>query len=157
MHPSKKALAREREKLRVMISKKCCFQPLPELLGELNRHLKGWSSYFRAGYNRAFRQINAQVAKCLARHLRRRSQPRMATEKRHLGLCSPATALTHLPVNASRKNVLRKPDAGIRMSGLRRGSARSLASAFHSVRPSLLQDSVQKPRKNYLSYIQMTA
>ena len=69
----------ERDKLRVMISKKCCFQPLPEPIGGLNRHLKGWSSYIRAGYNRAaFRQINAQVGKCLARHLRRRSQPRMA-------------------------------------------------------------------------------
>ena len=57
MHPSKKALAREREKLRVMISK----------------------SYFRAGYNlAAFRPINAPVGKRLARHLRRRSQPRMA-------------------------------------------------------------------------------
>src|SRR5436309_8109231 len=36
----------------------------------------------------------------------------MATRQRHLGLCSPATPRTHLPVNASRKNVLRKPDAG---------------------------------------------
>src|SRR5438552_9450103 len=75
MHPSKEALAREREKLRVMINKMCCFQPLPELIGELNRHFKGWSNYFRVGYNRAaFRQINAQVRKRLARHLRRRSQ-----------------------------------------------------------------------------------
>lgn len=75
MHPSSKALAREREKLGVMINKTCCFQPLPELIGELNRHLKGWSNYFRVGYNRAaFRQINAQVRKRLARHLRRRSQ-----------------------------------------------------------------------------------
>jgi hypothetical protein len=33
MHPSKKSLAREREKLRGMIDKKRCFQPLPELIG----------------------------------------------------------------------------------------------------------------------------
>jgi RNA-directed DNA polymerase len=75
MHPSKKALAREREKLRAMITKKRCFQPLPELIGELNRHLKGWANYYRAGYSRdTFRQINSYVRNRLAGHLRRRSQ-----------------------------------------------------------------------------------
>jgi RNA-directed DNA polymerase len=75
MHPSGKALAREREKLRTMINRKRCFQALPELIGELNRHLRGWANYFRPGYSReAFRQINAMVRHRLARHLRRRSQ-----------------------------------------------------------------------------------
>jgi RNA-directed DNA polymerase len=75
MHPSRKALAREREKLRVLINKKRSLQPLPELIGELNRHLKGWANYFRPGYSRdAFRQVNTHVRQRLARHLRRRSQ-----------------------------------------------------------------------------------
>jgi RNA-directed DNA polymerase len=75
MHPSSKALAREREKLRAIITPKRCFQPLPELIRELNRHLKGWSNYYRAGYSRdAFRQINSYVRSRLARHLRRSSQ-----------------------------------------------------------------------------------
>ena len=38
---SKKALKREREKLRERISKERCFKPLPQLIEELNRHLKG--------------------------------------------------------------------------------------------------------------------
>jgi RNA-directed DNA polymerase len=75
MRPSGKALAREREKLRGLINHRRCFQPLPELIGELNRHLRGWANYFRVGYNRdAFREINAHVRQRLARHLRRRSQ-----------------------------------------------------------------------------------
>lgn len=75
MHPSGKALAREREKLRTLINRKRCFQALPELIGELNRHLRGWANYFRPGYSReAFRQINAMVRHRLARHLRHRSQ-----------------------------------------------------------------------------------
>lgn len=75
MHPSKKSLAREREKLRGMIGCKQSHIPLPELIGSLNRHLKGWSNYYRIGYNRmAMRQINSFVLERLARHLRRRSQ-----------------------------------------------------------------------------------
>jgi len=75
MHPSKKSLAREREKLRGMIDKKRCFQPLPELIEQINRHLKGWANYYRSGYSRdAFRQTNRFVRERLARHLRRRSQ-----------------------------------------------------------------------------------
>ena len=75
LQPSSKALAREREKLRGLISAKGSHQPLPELIGKLNRHLRGWANYFRLGYSRkAFRQINTQVRERLARHLRRRSQ-----------------------------------------------------------------------------------
>lgn len=75
MHPSKQSLAREREKLRGMIDKKRCFQPLPELIEQVNRHLKGWANYYRLGYSRdAFRQTNRFVRERLARHLRRRSQ-----------------------------------------------------------------------------------
>nr|WP_243657347.1 group II intron reverse transcriptase/maturase [Chthoniobacter flavus] len=75
MQPSAKALAREREKLRGLINRRRGCQALPELIAELNRHLRGWANYFGAGYSRkAFREINAQVSRRLARHLRRRSQ-----------------------------------------------------------------------------------
>ncbi len=75
MHPSKQSLAREREKLREIINRKRSFTPLPELIGQINRHLKGWSNYYRAGYSRtAFRATNRFVRERLARHLRRRSQ-----------------------------------------------------------------------------------
>jgi RNA-directed DNA polymerase len=72
---SKKALARERAVLRSMTDKTRCFEPLPDLVGRLNRHLRGWANYFGHGYPRAaFRQINAYVRLRLSRHLRRRSQ-----------------------------------------------------------------------------------
>lgn len=75
MHPSKKAIAREREKLREMTDASRCFVPLPALIAQLNRHLKGWSNYFRPGYSRdAFRQVNCYVRERLWRQLRRRSQ-----------------------------------------------------------------------------------
>lgn len=73
--PSKKALARERAKLREMTSAQQNGVPIPELLGRLNRHLSGWANYFGYGYPcRAFRQINSYVHWRLWKHLRRRSQ-----------------------------------------------------------------------------------
>lgn len=73
--PSSKALQRERDKLKEITGPKQCFKPIPELIGELNQHLAGWSNYFGKGYPRkAFRQINAFVQERLIRHLKRRSQ-----------------------------------------------------------------------------------
>jgi RNA-directed DNA polymerase len=72
---SEKALKRERQKLRERISKERCFEPLPQLIQELNRHLKGWANYFSYGYPRkGFRQINRYVRERLTQHVRRRSQ-----------------------------------------------------------------------------------
>jgi RNA-directed DNA polymerase len=73
--PSKKALARERTKLREMTSAQQNGIPILQLLGELNRNLRGWGNYFRFGYPRhAFNQINSYVQWRLWKHLRRRSQ-----------------------------------------------------------------------------------
>jgi len=44
--PSKKAIQREREKLHAMTNSHQCFKPIPVLIGELNRHLKGWANYW---------------------------------------------------------------------------------------------------------------
>jgi RNA-directed DNA polymerase len=72
---SEKALKRERQKLREMISKERCFVPLPQMIEELNEHLVGWANYFSYGYPRkGFRQINAYVRQRLTGHVRRRSQ-----------------------------------------------------------------------------------
>jgi RNA-directed DNA polymerase len=75
LHPSRKAMARERETLRRLISPQQCYVPLPELIGQLNRHLRGWANYFGLGYPRKpFRDINHFVRGRLGQHLRRRSQ-----------------------------------------------------------------------------------
>ena len=73
--PSKKALTREREKLRQMTGVSRCWEPIPGLVEELNRHLRGWANYFSYGYPRgAYREINTYVRQRLLGHLRRRSQ-----------------------------------------------------------------------------------
>ncbi len=75
MQVSKKAILREREELRRRTSRKMCFKPLPSVIVELNRHLRGWANYFGEGYPRkAFRGINTYVQERLRSHLRRRSQ-----------------------------------------------------------------------------------
>ena len=73
--PSKRSLAREREKLRDLTDRRWGWKPIPTLIGELNQHLKSWASYFQFGYpSRAFEKINEYVEVRLRQHLRRRSQ-----------------------------------------------------------------------------------
>jgi RNA-directed DNA polymerase len=73
--PSKKALKKEREKLHELTNHRQCFQPIPQLIEELNRHLEGWKNYFDFGYPRvAFGEINTYIRYRLRQHLRRRSQ-----------------------------------------------------------------------------------
>ena len=75
LFPSEKALKRERAKLHDMTASRQCFKPIPQLIGEINRHLKGWANYFSIGYPRvALREINTYVRDRLVQHLRRRSQ-----------------------------------------------------------------------------------
>jgi RNA-directed DNA polymerase len=73
--PSAKALKKERRKLHELTDYRQCNKPIPQLIQELNRHLKGWRNYFNFGYPRAaFRDINWYVRDRLTQHLRRRSQ-----------------------------------------------------------------------------------
>jgi RNA-directed DNA polymerase len=75
LSPSRKALTRERAVLREKLGRHRGHVPLPELITELNRHLRGWAKYFSLGHSRqAMRDINLYVLHRLARHLRRRSQ-----------------------------------------------------------------------------------
>ena len=75
LFPSEKALTREREKLREMTSLKQGWKPIPLLVEDLNRHLRGWGNYFSQGYPRvARREINTYVRERLTQHLQRRSQ-----------------------------------------------------------------------------------
>ena len=73
--PSAKALNKERKKLHEMTDHRHCFEPIPQLIERINRHLEGWKNYFDLGYpRRAFREINTYVRDRLRQHLRRRSQ-----------------------------------------------------------------------------------
>ena len=75
VEPSKKAVKRERAKLHELTSGPARSVPMPVLIDNLNRHLKGWANYFRFGYpRRAFDKINEHVQVCLRQNLRRRSQ-----------------------------------------------------------------------------------
>jgi len=73
--PSKKSLARARDKIRELTSPRRGSVPIPQLIGEINRWLRSWAAYFRHGYPReAFRALNWFVLQRLKRHLKRRSQ-----------------------------------------------------------------------------------
>jgi RNA-directed DNA polymerase len=72
--PSKKAVQREREKLHEMTDSPQCFKPIPVLIGELNRHLRGWANYFSLGYpSSVYCEIERHVQGRLIQHLQRRS------------------------------------------------------------------------------------
>ena len=87
----RKAIQREREKLHEMTDSHQCFKPIPVLIGELNRHLKGWANYFSVGYPMgAYCEIERYVQGRLIQHLERRSQrpyrpPEGESWLRHLG------------------------------------------------------------------------
>lgn len=73
--PSAKALQRERTHLHEQTSARYGYKPIPEMIGDLNRHLAGWANYFGQGYARkALRSINSYVRDRLVAHLERRSQ-----------------------------------------------------------------------------------
>jgi RNA-directed DNA polymerase len=75
LFPSKQAVQRERAKLHEMTNRHQCFKPISLLIGELNRHLKGWANYFCLGYHTsAFWEIDWHVQGRLIQHLQRRSQ-----------------------------------------------------------------------------------
>jgi len=75
MCPSKKSLARERERIRELTSPNLNYKSLGQIIAGLNRHLIGWADYFCPGHPRmAFRNVNWFVNCRLTRHLAHRSQ-----------------------------------------------------------------------------------
>ena len=73
---SNKALKRARQRVHVLTGPSVSHLPVPQLVGALNRYLRGWANYFGYGHPRqAFRAVNAQVRYRLVQHLRQhRSQ-----------------------------------------------------------------------------------
>ena len=75
MFPSAKAVQKEREKLHAMTNSHQCFKPIPVLIGELNRHRRGWVNYFSIGYpTSVYCEIDRYVQGRLIQHWQRRSQ-----------------------------------------------------------------------------------
>ena len=51
--PSAQAVARIKDQLRALISSRRNFEPIPQLIGRVNRKLRGWQQYFSFGHPRA--------------------------------------------------------------------------------------------------------
>lgn len=75
LFPSNQAVQREKEKLHEMTDSRQCFKPIPVLIGELNRQLKGWANYFSIGYPvSVYCEIERYIRDRVIQHLQRRSQ-----------------------------------------------------------------------------------
>lgn len=73
--PSDKAVAYRKEELRKLTGPERSFVPIPVLVRQVNRQLRGWKQYFSYGHSSAaHREINAFVIARLTKHLQRRSQ-----------------------------------------------------------------------------------
>ncbi|HME10023.1 MAG TPA: group II intron maturase-specific domain-containing protein, partial [Bryobacteraceae bacterium] len=107
---------REREKLHEKTDSRQCFKPIRVLIGELNRHLKGWANYFSiANPMGVYGEIDRYVQERPVQHLQRRSQrpyrpPQGATWSGHL------VGLGAQPSNGTcaslRREFSGEPDAG---------------------------------------------
>jgi RNA-directed DNA polymerase len=77
MRPSAKAVQRQKDALRWLTSAAMRTVPVTELIGRINRQLRGWGNYFGRGYWKdAFHEINGHVQTRLFIHLRNKSQRR---------------------------------------------------------------------------------
>jgi RNA-directed DNA polymerase len=91
--PSKRSLARFRDRLRELTASRRGLVPVDDLVRGVSRYLAGWGRYFAHGYpRRVFNRADSFVLQRLVRHLQRRSQrpfrpPEGRTFLAHLQAC----------------------------------------------------------------------
>lgn len=73
--PSKRSLARFRDRVRELTASHRGLVPVDDLVRDVSRYLQGWGRYFAQGYpRRVFNRADSFVLERLVRHLQRRSQ-----------------------------------------------------------------------------------
>ncbi len=73
--PSKRSLARFRDRLRELTASRRGLVPVDDVVRDVSRYLAGWGRYFGHGYpRRIFNRADRLVLERLSRHLQRRSQ-----------------------------------------------------------------------------------